>query len=102
MSLRFLSCDDYQRRPACRQSAVLCTLGVRAQFVRLDSFRTDFATPDIIISIVHQPSVLFQLQLEKFRYLEPGGVTPCCRLCQMCANSCKKKMDDSHPWAVEN
>ena len=66
-------------RPSCRQSAVLCksTLGLCAQFVELGSFRTDFTTHDLVISIVHQPSVGFQSRLRKsFRHLELGGVIP--------------------------
>ena len=51
----------------------ISALGLLAQSVRLLSFHSDFTIHEIVISIVHQPSVLFQPWLETLLELE--GVT---------------------------
>ena len=66
----------------------MSALGLLAHSVRVLSFRTDFTIHDIAISIIHQPSVLFQSRLETFLSVGTGRSCFCCRLCQMCPTSC--------------
>ena len=64
------------------------TLGFLAQTVV--PFRTVFTLHDwlSLISILHQPSVLFQPRLETFSSFGTGGSYLFCGLGQMCATSC--------------
>lgn len=48
----------------------------------------------MVISIVHQLHS-FSHGWKRLRPLELKGVGSCCRLCQMCSNSC-------YPWVAEN
>jgi len=75
-----------------KESSILkiSVLGFLVHSVILPSFRTDFAIHEIAISVIHQPSVLFRARLEKFSLFGTGRSYLCCRLCQMCTNSCYK------------
>jgi len=66
----------------------ISVLGLLAHSARLGSVRTDFTIHEIAIFTVHQPSVLFQSQLEKFSSFAAGRSCLCCQLCQVSANSC--------------
>ena len=59
---RYTRQENYDNRSILKLSA----LGLLAFSVRLLRFRADFTIHEIAISIVHQPSVLFQPRLEKF------------------------------------
>ena len=60
----------------------ISALGLLAQSVTLLSFRTDFKIHEIVISIVHYPSVP---RLETFSSFGIGRSYLCCRLCLMCS-----------------
>ena len=46
--------------------------------------------------------MLYQLRLEKLSSFGTERSYLCCRLCQMCANSCQKKQDGQLPRVAEN
>ena len=76
----------------------ISALGLLAQSVRLLSFFTDFTIHEIVISIVHQPSVLLQPRLEMCSFFGTRRNYLCCRLCQMYA----KTGWPSQWWVAEN
>ena len=66
----------------------ISTMRLLAQSDRVFSFRTDFTIHEIVISIIHQPSIFFQSRLRMFSSFGTGRSYLCCRLCQMCERCC--------------
>ena len=79
----------------------ISTLGLLAQSVGILSFRTDFRIHEIVISIVHQPSVLFQTLLENFSSFGMEGVISVVD-CVKCVPIPVKKQDNPPLWVAEN